>query len=417
MTLFLIAGLLAAGVVLALIRPLLRAEDRAAPAAAFNAAVYRDQLTELDRDLARGVLNKAEAEAARAEIGRRLLAETRAGEGGAATRGARVLRIAIIAAAVALPLAAGALYLQTGAPDLPDQPLAERAKARQAAEAADPARTEMKTLVAKLAGKLEQRPDDAEGWTLLARSYVSLERYADAAAAFQRAMDITGGSDSALLGEYAEARVLANGGVMDIEALSTFQDILAENPKDPQARFYVGLGKAQSGDAAGALADWKALLADSPADAPWVPALRGQIARLDPEAAKAPAAPASGPSADDIAAAKAMTPEARQAMIDGMVARLAAKMEANPGDINGWRRLADAYSALGRTEDATNALQRILALAPDDADALWALGVQAQAAGDSEGARKYWTRLAAALPEGSREREKVEAALSALPAE
>ena len=191
MMVFLIAGLIALAVLLGLLRPLLR-RDAAAPAAAsFNTAVYRDQLAEIDRDRDRGALDDAEAAAARAEIGRRLLSETRA-EGGAALTAVsgRAPRFAAIVLAAALPLAAGAVYLSIGKPELPAQPLAGRPP-----ESLDPAaqlreNPQIQAMVERLATRLETEPNDPEGWALLARAYDALGQAVAAAKARTRLLEI-----------------------------------------------------------------------------------------------------------------------------------------------------------------------------------------------------------------------------------
>ncbi len=350
--------------------PLVKGRAKALPREAFNIAVYKDQLAELDRDIARGLISEAEAEAARAEIGRRLLAEDRQTARGAG--GSRDLRlITALLIILVVPLGAGGLYLTLGNPGFEDSPRA----ARQAAPAVNPeaaaARAEMARLVEELKARLDEAPDEIEGWVLLARSQMSLARPQEAIAAYERVLRLTGGEDAQLQGEYAEARVIAAQGRVDEVAQRTFRAIAERDPTDLRARYYIALSRAQIGDTEGAVADWRALLAMSPADAPWVASLQQEIARLDPggpipEAGLPPQAAPRGPSQAQIEAAAEMSSEERQAMVTGMVEGLAARLETNPDDLEGWLRLGRSYFMLGRTDDARTAYKRALDLDPDN---------------------------------------------------
>jgi cytochrome c-type biogenesis protein CcmH len=239
----------------------------------------------------------------------------------------------------------------------------------------------MAKMVQELATRLQRQPNDADGWALLARSLVRLDRMPEAVTAYRRAMELTGG-DAQIAAEYGEARVLAAGGSVDLEALGVFERLLARDPGNPQARFYIALGKAQKGDTAGALADWRKLAADSPKDAPWLPTVQAKIAEVEqaqrgggaaPDAvAQAGAAP-SGPTPDQMAAAAQMSEADRAAMVQNMVSGLAARLQKTPDDLDGWRRLAHAYAVLGQSADAARAYRQVLRLAPGDPDARAAL--------------------------------------------
>lgn len=417
------AILMTALVAWALVRPLRR--PLAAPPApeAYNLAVYRDQLAELERDLARGAINPEESAAARTEIERRVLAA-----GGrlsdvvpaerAAPRWAAPVVVAVLLAG------AGGAYLVLGNPGAPDRPFATRGDVDQAIQGGDAMHGEMDQLVSQLAKKLQENPEDPTGWALMARSLLRLDRMDEAIDAYRRAIALTKGTDGNLVAEYGEALVIANQGAVVPEARTIFERMLREQPKSPQARYYLGLAKVQSGDTPSGLQDWKALLAESPADAPWRETLERQIATAEGRAPPAPSpspappaggAPAPGPSQADIAAAGQMSADDRAAMIETMVARLADRLKSNPDDLDGWRRLARAYGVLGRKPEAMQAHQRVLALAPNDPDALWALGAAAQERGDARTARRYWQTLLAGLPAGSQERGRVEAAIASLP--
>lgn len=409
MLLAVFAALLTLAVAWALTRPLLRAQTAPAAPGAFNAAVYRDQLDEIDRDVARGVLAESDAAAARIEVERRLLSAARIPAAAAPGAESAAPRRAAVIVGAAVAIAAGGVYLALGSPGQPDRPLAARVDQGTAIAGGDAMHGQMADLVRQLEEKMKERPDDPTGWALLARSLARLDRTDEALAAYERAIALTRGEDGALQAEYAETRIAANDGVVDAEAERIFTRMLQEEPGAPQARYYLALAKSQRGDVAAALADWRALLADSPAEAPWRPALEARIA----EASGArPAAP--GPTREQAEAAQQMAPEERNAMVAQMVSGLAERLKSQPDDLDGWRRLARAYDVLGRTDEAVAAHRNVLRLAPNDPAALWALGGYAKARGDSAEARRRWQALERTLPADAPERARVREALAGL---
>lgn len=399
-------AVLAAVVGLALAGPLLRRNAAPAARAEYDLTVFRDQLKEIERDAAQGLLDAETAEAARLEVQRRMLAadtELQAGSGAAAgSGGPRRLTAVLIGAGV--PLAAAALYIVLGSPDQPDQPFAARdLSAAQAAvqTAARPeANPEMTAMVDRLAERLQENPDDIEGWLLLGRSYISMERFAEALNAFARARKIADGRTDVEVA-YAEALILTGQMKVTDDAAAIFRAVRDKAPFNPKARYYLGLKKAQAGDVNGALQDWADLVAISSEDAPWVPVVRQQIARaaeelkidpltitmsedarkllaqqppvlrpstpiMPPAETAGPDAPTAqpGPSREQMEAAQEMTAEDRDAMIRGMVERLANRLKENPDDLAGWTRLERAYRVLGDTAKADAAAAEIKRLAP-----------------------------------------------------
>lgn len=321
--------------------PVLAAIGRRAPATVSSGAhavhVYRDQLAEIDRDLASGSVEAPEAETARTEIARRLI---KAGAEAEAPRpgGDRALRIAAIAV-IAMPVAAFALYIGLGSPEYPDQPLAARVLPAEDVDIA--------TLIAAVEARLAASPEDGAGWEVIAPVYLRLGRSADAVTAYSNAIRILGASAAREIG-LGEAIVAVAGGRVTAEARATFDRAAALDPGDPRPQFYLALGLQQDGQTADALAAWRAMLAEAPADAPWLSVVREQIAALE-------AGP--GPSAEDVEAVTAL-PEADQtAMIEGMVASLAARLQENGDDPPGWARLVRSYMVLGRPDDARTALE------------------------------------------------------------
>jgi cytochrome c-type biogenesis protein CcmH len=391
MTFWVLAGLLVVIVMAALVVPQLRARGRAAGRSEYDINVYKDQLSELERDLAEGRIAAAEADAARLEIQRRLLAAAETADTDKAPDvSTRTGLQTVIVAALLVPICALGLYLKTGTPGMPDFPMAERTDVRTAPAEANAEGQAIRDLAKRLEERLRQNPDDAQGWILLARTYGTLGESRPAAAAYQRAVELSG-RDPELLADWAEVRLMARDGSFTPEIFGDFLEAREKNPLLPKPWFYIGLDKAMGGDLRGAAQIWTDLLAIQPKDAPFVEAIRGQIARaaadggfaiseLQPsEIAKelaagaaadlpkeTPATPmetarpvAPGPSKEDVEAAQQMTDKERNAFIRSMVARLAEKLEENPNDPAGWERLIRAYDVLGETEKAAEARQRL----------------------------------------------------------
>lgn len=270
-----LVGLTSLAVALLLLPLLLRRS--AAPARqAYNLAVYRDQLAEVERDLGRGVLAAAEAEAARAEIGRRILA-LGPGGGDVLPHPKRVAAATVLI--LLLPVVALLLYARLGAPGLPDQPFAAR-RPGGAPTATGADHLDMQQALAQIRDHLKGHPDDLTGWLLLARSEVSLGHFADGAEAYRHAVDLSG-HRADVVGDWGEAQVMAAGGTVTPAARDAFEAALKDREAAPRARYYLALAQLQHGDVAGALAAWRQLAADAPADAAWLPAVRQRIAEAE----------------------------------------------------------------------------------------------------------------------------------------
>ncbi len=373
------ASVMAALAVLLLVLPLWRGRGAAAARDAYDLAIYRDQLAELERDLARGVLTSDQAATARTEIERRMLqASERKHRPLAAAGPARALALVL---ALAVPGAAVVLYGQLGNPGLPAHPLAARQSPPPAPVAPDG--NSLSDLADRLAARLEQSPGDIQGFILLARTYGELGRYLDAAQAYRRAI-ANGDESSETRASLGEVLTAAGGGRVGPEARAAFAEALERDPANPRALYYGGLAYAQAGRLAEALDVWRSLAAQTPPDAPWKElldnriastqaALDGEpppeIARPAPEPQPAPGASSPdlgrgpGPSQEDVAAAAEMSNDQRQAFIRSMVDRLAARLEEEPDDLAGWLRLTRAYTVLGEREQAVAALDQASALA------------------------------------------------------
>jgi cytochrome c-type biogenesis protein CcmH len=371
--LWIILGCLTALVLFVLLRPLLGARGREDAREAFNAAVYRDQLGEIDADRARGLIGESEAEAARLEIARRLLqADSKERSAPSERASGSPARSAMIVVATLVPLLALGLYLLYGSPRLPDQPLAARLE--------DPSNSQnLAALVARVEARLREHPDEGEGWDVIAPVYLGAQRYQDAADAYNEAIRLLGPSAKRLSGQ-GQALVLANNGVVTEDAKSALTQAIALDPTLIEPRILIAIAKEQDGDFASAIADWRALIDKAPADAPWRQMVEQRIASDEahlagkplpgtPAPAEAPPV-AGGPSTSDVAAAQNMSPADRQAMIETMVQRLAARLDQDGSDLGGWLKLVKAYSVLDRKDDALKALARAKSQFTGNAQAL-----------------------------------------------
>ncbi|MEI8395322.1 MAG: c-type cytochrome biogenesis protein CcmI [Rhodospirillaceae bacterium] len=273
MTLFwILAATLTAIVVLTVLRPLLRRPHALPERAAFDREVYRDQLNEIEQDRRRGLLEPGQADAARAEIARRMLATTAPGsESPPPAIGHSSKRLAI-GLMTALPIGSLAIYLLIGRPDLPAQPFAERATPAEHAAIPD----SVLSAVNHLAERLKSNPDNLEGWALLAQSLGKLGRPSEALEAWRQAARLAPDNPD-IRGNFAEALVVANRGLVSEEARQQFEAILTKNPGDPRSAHYLAEASAAAGDIKGALERWKALAAASPANAPWLPMVQQRI--------------------------------------------------------------------------------------------------------------------------------------------
>lgn len=341
--LWLVFAAVTGAVIWALLRPLKAVRNTQAGGS--EVALYRDQLSELARDVERGLIGKGEAEAARIEISRRLLAAADAAEREeappAGPRSSR--RPAIIAIAVALPLFSLALYLSLGSPDLPDAPFSARIS-----KPVD--QLPIDALVLKVEQHLKADPGDVRGWEVLAPAYMRQARYGDAVDAWSRAIAL-GGETAARLAARGEATAMAANGAVTPDARADFAKAASLDPKEPRAQFYLGLAEVEDGKKDAAAKRWKTLLAAAPQDAPWRAGVEAELAALS---GRTP----PGPTPEQAGAAAGMSPEARNRMIEGMVEKLAARLAESPNDMEGWLRLVRSYGVLGKRDEAMAALAR-----------------------------------------------------------
>lgn len=356
-------AILTAGVLAALARPLVRQRTEPVDPRGADLAVYRDQLSEIDADVERGLLTANEAEGARAEIARRLLSraesETPASSTPALGTGALspwLLRVGA-GAITALTLA---FYLLAGSPNLPDQPLAARA-ARSIAEAGTD------DLIGKVEARLRAAPDDGRGWEVIAPVYLRLRRDADARHAYSEAIRLLGETPKRLLG-LAEANLLADDGIVSEDVRRISERILVLDPARAEPRLWLALAKEQDGKLAAAAADYRQMLATAAPDAPWREVagerlkivedrLSGSTGSGLPAAENvAPDAKVRAPDTGQAAEIAALAPAERTAFIGRMVDGLAARLKTDGKNLAGWLQLVRAFKVLEREADAKRAL-------------------------------------------------------------
>ncbi len=432
-----------------LLWPLLRTKRHGGDRKAHDITVYRAQLAEIDEELARGALTEAEAGSARLEIQRRLLRADAAAD----DKAGMVSRQSVIAGSIVVlllvPVLGGGIYLSIGRPEATQ---VDRAAMQQRAAQEAQIRADTERMIAQLRERLAADPNRADGWLLLGRSLLAIDRAAEAVPALDRVIALQP-DDVEAYALRAEAQTLAADGSVTPAAQRDFRAVLEREPQHPGARYYLGLARLQEGDTRGAYDDWYALAADSPADAPWLDVVQARLRELAPRlgialaqavpAPKPPVQATPGPSREQMEAAQQMSAEDRNAMVRGMVERLAARLQENPNDADGWLRLARAREVLGEAEASREALRRAVAAAPQRVDArlalafnlagptvtsrdplpteaaaefgrvlelepnhpqaLWFTGRAAYEAGDKSAAAAAWKRLLAQLPPGSPE--------------
>jgi cytochrome c-type biogenesis protein CcmH len=373
MTLWIAMAVLAAAVSLSVLVPLYRTRRFERRMAGQEVSVYRDQLDEVGRDRDRGLIADTEAEAARTEIARRLIrADGAKAKAAAEDSGELPRRVAAVGAVLAMPLLALGFYLFVGSPDLPDAPLAARLTA-------PPEGQDIAALVARVEEHLAANPEDGRGWQVLAPVYVRLGRHGDAVRAYANVVRLLG-SNAESEGDLGEAMVRANQGTVTADAAAAFVRARQADPEAVRPRFYLALALGQEGRTDEAAAAIRGLIAGAPPGAPWIDGLRGALARL--ETATPP--PQPGPTSADVEAAGDLSASDRSAMIVGMVAELADRLESEPGDAEGWARLVRSYMVLGRPDDARAALGRARAALEGNTDKLALVESEARAMGLTE---------------------------------
>ncbi|MFL6797828.1 MAG: c-type cytochrome biogenesis protein CcmI [Xanthobacteraceae bacterium] len=339
MTLWFLLALMTAAAAFAVLWPLARRPGEKQSGS--DVVVYRDQLEEVARDRAAGLIDATEAAAAEIEISRRIITATDAQPRQALIAAPARRRAVAVAALVLMPLCTAALYLTLGSPSLPDQPLAERLGTARENQSLD-------RLVTQVEAHLQQSPDDARGWEVIAPVYIRLGRFEDAVKARREVLRLRGPSaeGEAALGE---ALVYAANGVVTAEAKSAFDRAVSLDAASMQARYFLGVAAEQDGNRAQAAAIWREMIQTAPPGAAWVEFVSQALARVEGK-------PRPGPGEEQIAASSDLTPEQRGNMVRGMVARLAERLAEDGSDLDGWVRLVRSYMVLGEPDKARAAV-------------------------------------------------------------
>ncbi len=361
MTLWIILTVMVAVSVAGLMIPLVRRNDVSASRKS-RLDVLREQLVETEARRAEGAISEEVADGLAAEINRRIVAESPIADGTPNKISERALPWVAVGLAGVVAVSAAGLYALVGSPHLGGSP-AQIAGA--GSDAAHP-NGDVSSMIASLEEKLQNTPDDPQGWQMLGWSYMSTNRPADAARAYARAAELDPGNLE-IRSAQAEALTQAAGGTVTPEAATLFRNVVKMDPGDPRARYYLALAKDQQGDHDGAMTDWITLIKTAPPDAEWLQEVRGFVERVaeqrgidissrlpPPVAAKTSMAPPA-PTQAQVDAASQMSDSDRQAMIHGMVDSLAAQLKANPRDSDGWVRLMRARMVLGERDAAATA--------------------------------------------------------------
>ncbi len=335
-------ALMTGAAVLAVLWPLSRRRDGVAPPSV-DRVFYEAELASIARDLERGLISAADADVARTEAARRLLAAapdvTTKGSGRIAVRAAAV------AALVLVPALSLGLYGLLGAPDYPDQPLASR-------KAAPPGQMDVDIALAKIQDHLATNPDDVRGWQIVAPVYMKLGRANEGALAYRQILRLLG-PNAERLTTYGEALIFAANGSVTAEAREILRMALQDDAAYPQARFYLALGAEQDGDKDAAVRGYQDLVTEQP-NAPWAEMVRERIAALGGTAPGAGAVPT--PPAGAASEVANLPPQERDATIRSMVARLAARLSSEGGPVESWAQLIRAYTVLHEADKARETL-------------------------------------------------------------
>ena len=382
-----------------IVRSILQPQTIDISAASKDLALYKDQLREVDSDLARGVLSETESESARLEISRRILAADKRAQMETLANPAPSIINKLLAAFVILTVLTGSLgiYANLGEPNLPDRPLVARLAAAQEARAQRLSQEDAEVqvpdekinipedylkLVKKLREAIKKRPNDEQGLRLLALHEFRIGKYRAARKAHTRIMKVVGDKVTAKdYIDFAEVMIFATNGYVSPEAEITLSQALKLKPNDGRTRYYSGLAMAQNGRADVAYRLWEGLLKEGPQDAAWIPLIKSQIddvARL--AGINMSNQPLPGPTTDQINAASEMTKESRKKMIRGMVAGLGERLATNGGTMNEWARLIRALGVLGETARASEIWNEAKDVFSDNPKALNLLLEAAQAA-------------------------------------
>ncbi|MGF1619612.1 MAG: c-type cytochrome biogenesis protein CcmI [Rhodomicrobiaceae bacterium] len=311
--------------------------DKSTTAQTHDVEVYKQQLVELEEEHARGIIGDTEAESARIEISRRLLNASKSAESLSSASASSKAPYAMIGAIAVISMTT---YLYYGSPQLPDQPISARVEPQGAPPVDE--------LVARVEERVKTNPQDGEGWSVIAHVYMRTGRYAEAANAYRKAIEILGATPERW-SDLGEALIFANNGIVIPEASEAFSNAFAADADDLRASFWLVAEKEQKGELPAAAEGYRELVQrDFPAEVKDM--IRTRLAHVEARISGNPvetpqqqAQTTNGPT------------EEQQAMIDQMVSGLAERLQADGSDLDGWLKLMRAYTVLGRRDDAMSA--------------------------------------------------------------
>jgi cytochrome c-type biogenesis protein CcmH len=422
-----IAALLTLLVVAWFVRPLLsKPRGSGVSSDKLNAAIYRDQLLALEKDLARGVISQQDFEITRDELQVRLLDDTENTDVVLTTHtGFLTAKRTAIAISLSVPVFAIGIYMLLGEPSAMS-PAAQQAKAAPIDD------QQIRKMIDTLAAKLKANPDNPQGWAMLARSYKVVGQNQEAQLAYEKAGAFVNGNPDMLV-DYAELLGIQAGNKLDGKPENMIAEALKLNPEHPMGLMLAGVALYQRSDFAGALSRWEKLLSMLPPGSEDAQQVQANIDDARSKAGLPAATQSNALPPVPAGAAAGMTPD----KINEMVDRLATKLKANPGDLPGWARLARAYKVQGRMDEAAQAyaktgklmdtdpdlmtqyadllatraksmqgkptelVNKALTLAPKHPMALMMAGQAAYQTGKFDIAVKHWQAALAVLPPGS----------------
>lgn len=230
-----------------------------------NIAVYRDQLSELEADLKNGIIAEEQYTQDREEIERRLLEDTVGSKDNGKVIAAGTARGSVYAIGVGIPVIATILYLYVGTPKSITGDAAPTRPAQQEAAPAARSQEQIEANVAALAQRLKENPSDAAGWTMLARSYTSMEKFGESAGAYAKATELNP-RDADLWAEYAFASAMANNRSLQGKPQELIEQALKVEPENAKALQLAGSAAFQAKDYKKAIGYWERVLKQVPPD-------------------------------------------------------------------------------------------------------------------------------------------------------
>ncbi len=333
----------------------------------YDLSVYKDQLLEVTRDIERGVLSQDQAQAARAEIERRMLgaaqkkSPAQTGDGVSTSVHPVSTRVLIALILVVIPLGSLALYWRLGQPGMRDFPYAQRSHAAaQNQIAGQPSVAQLDAMIKDIKARLAKDPKSPRNWLILGRTYEMRGDMSNAVGAYEKLVETSNRFPGAVL-TLAEAKFKLSNRIMNDAIMALFKEGKAKDPTNPMPYYYLAVGQEQFKNFPAALKEYVGLLQHSPENANWISNIQMRmknvakkmgvavpvVKMLPPLEAASKAPPSGGPTAQQVQEAQKMTPAQRQVLIRSMVDLLAQKLQKNPDDLAGWRRLANAYKILG----------------------------------------------------------------------